>query len=541
MEKKKIIYRITIHILAIITFSYSIFTAIHGIEVGRHWDEVAILDQVQVMIDNGNLLPGRYTYSSIAYLLPVLPLIPDIPKILNSPEISKLQGTEKAHAVQEKLREIVKYDPDPSSKSKSHDFLIQSRIIYIIITYLTIFWIYITVLVWRNNPIEALLASMIFALSWEINYHSRWIMPDAIMMQFASLSMMFLILSIKKKIRAYLFLSAIAAGFAVGSKYNSGLLLASILIVPFIWKENDQFLVLKTKISFLFLILLSFSIAYFFTTPGTLFDPVRFIVDFHEVMTHYGEKGHEGYTVQSPLEHLARLIVFFSSTALSHHIIISIILFTLGMIGIYSLIKDDQFSVWLTFLAFPIIYFLFHSTQKVMFVRNIIVLIPFLSIFTARGIIYLQNRYLKQSSYNFILIIITVIILSSNAFWLYHASDTIANPTNPIDNLTNYITEHPDTNFYVTKSVYRKIAKNKKLLTNNVFTKKGANIDKAVFNSLNVHYYGKRSELPSNRHNYYVWFGPREINFNYYSTWRGEEMLVISPYSTFLKLRLKEK
>lgn len=544
--KSNLLYRSIIHCIAAILLAYSVFTAIKGIEVGRHWDEVAILDQVQLMIDNGNLLPGRYTYSSISYLLPVIPLIPHAADIMNEADIKNLPDSEKSFAIQEKLRKVVKYDPDPKSTKESHTYLIHSRILYIVLTYLSIIWIYLAVLSWRNNPLEALLAAAIFALSWEINYHSRWIMPDAIMMQFAALSMMFLVFTIKKNIKVYLYLSAIAAAFAVGTKYNAGLLLASILIVPLIWKEGDKSISFKNKLTFLFITLLSFSIAYFFSTPGTLFDPIRFVVDFYEVMTHYGDRGHEGYTIHSTLEHLARLTVFFSTTALSYHFIISLILFTFSAIGFYALIKKDSKILWISFLAFPVIYFAFHATQKVMFVRNILVLIPFLSILSARGIFYIHERYLKNTTYNFVLIILIFVMLGINSFWLYHSAESIARPKDPIDQLIHHINEHPDTKYYISKSVQTRISKRlgekpKIVLTGKTTTDKKANAEKAVFNSMDVHYYGKRSEMPSNRYNYYTWFGPKEINYNYYSTWRGEEFLVIAPFSSFLKLNINEK
>ena len=47
-------------------------------------------------------------------------------------------------------------------------------------------WLYRLVLTWRGSRIEALLAASLLALSWEVSYHTRWVAPDGLLMQFSA-------------------------------------------------------------------------------------------------------------------------------------------------------------------------------------------------------------------------------------------------------------------------------------------------------------------------------------------------------------------
>jgi 4-amino-4-deoxy-L-arabinose transferase-like glycosyltransferase len=105
-------------------------------------------------------------------------------------------------------------------KNLFHAYLLRVRTVFLLITSLSVLWVYLIVLHWRGSWVEALLASAFLALSWEVAYHLRWIAADGILMQFGALTFLFTLrASLKRHGRLWLQLAAAAAGLACGTKY----------------------------------------------------------------------------------------------------------------------------------------------------------------------------------------------------------------------------------------------------------------------------------------------------------------------------------
>lgn len=188
---------------------------------------------------------------------------------------------------------------------------------------------------------------------------------------------------IEKGKKSSIYWAAALGGLSVGAKYN-----AIIVIVPVILT-----LVLRFRVKGLRhvpLIMAVFAIGFIITTPYALLDMAKFMNDFSYEIWHYKWKGHFGAQSISPI--IEYLRYFWSVGALQ---------FLLSVSGFFAIIFRGG-AKGLVLAAFPVIYILFMSQYKVVFYRNMILIIPFLGVgfgtsvwiiykFLAKGFAWTKN------------------------------------------------------------------------------------------------------------------------------------------------------
>src|SRR5436309_3343424 len=104
------------------------------------------------------------------------------------------------------------------------------RAIFLLLSSLSIVWLYCLNVVLGRSRIESFLAAAILSCSWEVAYHSRWIAPDAVMMQFGLLSFLCVAAGAKWNRVHWLYLGAAAVGLAAGTKYPGALILPFFMV-----------------------------------------------------------------------------------------------------------------------------------------------------------------------------------------------------------------------------------------------------------------------------------------------------------------------
>ena len=390
-----------LHFTFIPILAVLIYVSAAGVNFGHYWDEgVAYLRPVERSIRGGSFLPDWYIYPSLRYELTLLCTVPDIFKYFSS-----------EHPEKTGLRAYL------LEKVKGRDFLLRSRLAGILVTHAALVWIYWAVFVWRRSRIEAFLAASLAGLSWEFAYHARWPIVDTFVMQFAALMILALILSQMKSAQGerWLRLSALAAGLACGSKYTGGLLLIPVLITCFIygWKVAGKKIPFRILINKIWI----FFFAYLITTPGTLFQFAQFTEHIiYDYRAYSG--GHGGYTVTPGWDHFSRIFVYFFLVMFSKYPLIAAFFFILALIGVVTLVLEEK-RMALIFLSFPCLYLVFFSLQKIMIVRNYLVIIPFFAILAARGTVFLYRRVLVRRSFRAMFAFLTILFLCVNGFWLY--------------------------------------------------------------------------------------------------------------------------
>jgi hypothetical protein len=166
-----------------------------------------------------------------------------------------------------------------------------------------------------------------------------------------------------------------------------------------------------------------------------------------------------------------------------------------------------------------------------MVVRNLLVLGPFLAILSARGTCFIYERFkfkiIKPLVITFILFLLTI-----NGIWLIYAGESIRKnePLTLIQNLDAYISKRPDTHFSVSPQVSQALAVLKKKTPKNINNHPSEKADVAIFLASEMFRHLGEPNIPANRrHLTTTWFGPYEVNFNYYPTWKGSNRILFMP------------
>jgi hypothetical protein len=180
----------------------------YGLDFGTHWGEGrAKLDSVAKSVESGLFLQSvneptghSYNHGGVNYLLSWSALAPELSTLLRNGPYTR-----------ETLSEIV----TPLLPTLG----LRVRAIYVLLSSLSVLWLYFLCRAMDRSQIESFLAAAILGLSWEIGYHSRWIAPDAVMMQFAVLSFLCFGVAMKRRSIGWLYVAAIVVGLAAGTKY----------------------------------------------------------------------------------------------------------------------------------------------------------------------------------------------------------------------------------------------------------------------------------------------------------------------------------
>lgn len=519
-----------------------ILTGLRGIDFGlRHPDEPFLIRETLASVDSGVYLPKLYNYPSISYWLTFSGLVPDLPDIL-------FDDADAVKVIQ-KLGE---------------DYYVRVRVVFLLLSALAIVWVYGAVLVWRRSIFEALTAACVLGFSWEFAYHARYIAPDAILVQFVSLMMLLCCLAYfhlppphplplsAPRFPNYLYLAAVAAGLALGTKYTAGVVVVPVglvvLAIP-IRKGGlrAQQQTLENNVSYatpsepahphqpmkysvfvrqIFLMVVVLVGTYLITTPGTVLDSDEFWKDVEFERKHYGEIGHQDQTVDPGLDHLERIFDYLGLVGLSVYRPIALFLIGLMVVGIGATLRENWYFA-LLLLSFPVIYSGYLSLQRVMFVRNLLVVLPFMAIFIGRGVGFLLDLSQDMQRYRFVRLGLSAVMAGvcvTNASWLYTTAETIAHPPDELAEFVAYAADNPETQFSVSDQIHFNLEKEGYPLPENmVVSAWDSAYEYGVFYTWEV-----REIIPPNHHDTISrWFGPHDINLNYYPLWNTQTIIVL--------------
>ena len=482
-----------------------IMTGLRGLDFGYHWDEApAQVDPVRRSLEHQVLLPGYYTYPSVNYWLNLGALAPSLLKAL-------LTGRN----IQEHLLAAI----------DTHTYLLRIRAIHVLVSALAVIWIYFAVLFWRKSKAEAFLAGSILGLSWEVAYHSRWAAPDSIMMQFGALYLLTMLrLHLKPAEPKLRHLSAISAGLACGTKYPGGIFLFPLLLLVYLNRGSVE---RRRSIGSVLLETTGIFVGTFIlVTPGSVLQPWRFWEHVVEAFQWYNQRGLFGFTVEPGLDHLSRIVTYLSLVLLSRYATVSAVLAGFALVGAASVWKSSR-KVGLLLVLLPLSYVLFFGLQRLMIVRNLLVLAPFMAILTARGVAATWQR-LNARLPRLLLSSAITAILVVNGGWLIHAAETIRDPNSDryVSDLASYVIAKPLDEFYVSPRVWGALQAMGAPRPPNMTISLSETVDFVA-----IYAYEAMTDWrnwPANIRGLIVAsFGPMEVNFNYYPNWSGNDRIIL--------------
>lgn len=490
--------------LAVLWFFF-VVVEIVGVDFGLHWDEDKLVKSIQWSVDHTTVLPNSYLYPSFTHTVGLLTLGTDV---------ARWYFSERTVGIS--LRETLLKATDKAN------FLIRMRLWTILGASLALIWVFGASRAMSDNPWEGLFAAGLLGLSWEVSYHARWFTVDPWLLNFGALTLFFLCLA-RTSTRAglWFFAAAATAGLAAGTKQTGVLLLPGVLVLA---KKNRGILIAV------------FIAVFLLTTPGLLFQPTVFFRDALFQYQTYGHLGNDAYTVGRGGDHLWRMIAYLGLSVFSRFTPLAFLVSLLVVIGAIRLWKNDRvFAVGL--FIFPVLLVGLFSVQVVMIVRNLLVLVPLLAFLAGRGFFSIRNRLSERPSLVSAFSAILLFGLLSNGIWNVYAAWTIRLRTTnyQVWLLSQYLDDNPQSRFLLSPrsaEALRSIGyQGKPFLTIDPRN----TTDFTVFSSGEA---GKRfdGQWPANRRGYTeAWFGPYEVNLDYYPTWLGEHRFVVMKTERALK------
>ncbi|MBN2500177.1 MAG: glycosyltransferase family 39 protein [Anaerolineales bacterium] len=508
------IRKIAIIILPLIViFSFVVVVNLAGVDFGYQWEQKNMTGFVNQYLRTGSLLPGWYNYPPMVTYVELSATIPyAVPYVLH-------------HGFD--LRQLRQYLLDDVVKANFDAFVLNIRKVFVGVTALALVWEYLGVYAVNKRAPEAFFAAAFLGLSWELTYQARWIAPHTVMMQFGALTVMFIMLAMtrEKNKKLWIILAGVAAGLATATKYPAGLLLLPVGAAAFfVTKEGGLFN--RSRILLFLGIGLAFVAAYLLVAPGTLLEFDAFMSAIRYEMTHYS-KGHGQQTVVGGWPHLILELNYFARVLFSAFQPLAVLIFSMSLVGMYAYLRENR-DLGITLVSFPVVYVAYFSLQNVMFVSNMVLIMPFLAVFAARGVMYIFMLIPVQPA-RFAWIGLFAIVVIVNSGWLVYTVGTLQdrNTDRFVKEFVAFVDAAPEETFYVTEQVKEAVTAVDGQTRKNISTELSSEVDWVVFyfyeDMRNPGYWpvNKPGIAPKA-------FGPLDINLDYYASWQGDDRILLT-------------
>ena len=485
-------------------------TGLFALDFGPHWDEAsAWLQPLERSIREGVPLPGRYNYPSLGYWLTLLATAPEV-----------IEAGLAGHDVREHVIARI-YEPS---------FRLRLRAVFMAVSSLAVLWMYALVWRWRGSRVEALVAACLLGFSWEFAYHARWIAPDALLLQFASLTMFALFRAVHADDgRSWLYMASACAGLACGTKYPGGLLMApvgvaTLMVASRLGSDKPRQRLIRTSLVAVVLFVGSFLV----TTPGVVFDHAMFRANVSYEVKHYNEFGHVAHTVEAGRTHAALVLEYLAGHFLSPHGWIAWSGSALALAGLCAIWRERP-ALALMVVLFPVLHIVYMSTMVVFIVRNMLVDAPFIVILVARGASFVHSRLPSRvartgfASVGFSLLLLNAAFLGWAAERTRHRS-----VDRSFQELARHVSSSRDSVFLLTTRIRAGLERIGAL----------DGLENVVSTSAETHTHvvalaseaGRPDDLWKLGTPSICWFGPYEINLDYYPTaWNQRERILVTP------------
>ena len=484
-------------LLVLLPMGAMILTGWLGVDFGEHWDQQHRVRDLTHALQENTLLPDDYNYPSVTFWLTLLAAAPEVAEVVDlDPETEEFRGELTAYL-------------------RSDAFQFAARRLFLVVTSLTSLWVFGALLAWRRRVLEGLVAAALVAGSFEIAYHARWVAPDAILMQFCAMSALGCVCALRtRRTSAWLTLAAVAAGLAAGTKYTGGACLLPVVVVALGEPRRVAALARVTTV---------FALTFLVTTPGALLEPTRFLTHVLYEIQHYQE-GHVGFTVEAGGEHLFKMLRYLLLAGPSPWALASVPLCLLGLLGAVGLWRDSR-RLALVILVLPLLFVPYLASQKVMFVRNLLLVMPFAAILSARGAGLVWDLCRARPARLALAAGLTAIV-GANIGFTYYAARTIGNDTTErlARAVEGYIEGRPELVFQLSPRVDALLQEHGAQPGAHVRREPDETADVIALFPLEIRTQGY---WPSNDPDLKDTLGPLSVNYDYYATWWSRHVIMI--------------
>lgn len=323
-------------------------------------DEAHHFNRVVSMVKSGDYNPHYFHKPSLHFYL-------RMPVVALSFLWNVKQGGIKS------LKEIVTKDQEGIagySFSASHPGIVKwNRAFSVLLGALTVLLTFCIVFEFTADPIASFIGGMLVIFSPALLEHGATIGVDVVMDFFCLLTTYLCLRFYKEGKLSDLILGSLAAGLAVSSKYNA-LPIVAVPIAAALLTKDSKHCCLSVKA-----LILSVG-GFLLGSPYIIKELPLFLDQFAYEIWHYKIAGHEGHTGEPGV---GQAIFYTKWLAFESLGLVGLIA---GIFGAIVLFRKERWNTTLVAL-FPILFFILMIEQRVNFTRNMLVVIPYLSIFAA--------------------------------------------------------------------------------------------------------------------------------------------------------------
>ena len=132
-------------------FLFAVVVGVRGVDFGYHWDENKILKSVANSIETATLLPGWYNYPSLSYGIALAAVAPEAVSAMA--EARSVIATDADKNL--KKDRLAALSGDLAGVAFADYYKIRVRTIFLVLSMLSIIWVYVFVYIWRRRWWEA--------------------------------------------------------------------------------------------------------------------------------------------------------------------------------------------------------------------------------------------------------------------------------------------------------------------------------------------------------------------------------------------------
>ncbi len=255
-----------------------------------------------------------------------------------------------------------------------------------------------------------LLSALFLAVSFLYVRDSHYGTPDVAMSSLVILAILFAVYFIRTGRPRFAVLSGIAAGFAISTKWIAlPILLPLFLAIVFRRKmqsgDHRRFQLLSMASCVIAGVLIGIIIGSF----QIFLDPMPF---YSKVVAEFGTSQSPGFMGIWQVDTLSGWVFYLNTLSMGVGIIM-LGLTVMGMLGCLFLATSSQRYIWVTFMSFPLAYYVLMGSTRHYFSRYALPLIPFLAIFAAFMIVAVIVQWLESTKISHSRLIATLLVLLS--------------------------------------------------------------------------------------------------------------------------------
>jgi hypothetical protein len=418
---------VTVAFLALFFFG----TGLLGLDFGRHWDEPYQINGLTDCVDKLTLFPQRYIYHGLYFGLGV-PVMLALTLRPFGQALSELLRAPTPIANLGALPAMRTFQQSANRALNSHAYLLGTRGLVLAISTLTLVWVYLTVRrLYPRRYLPAVAAAAFVAGCWELQYHARFIAVDAPIAAFAALELLLLTHAATApspgRATRWYCAAAVAAGLMLACKATGVFGLVPIAAFPGLMSETlggraRRRLVLTLRG------MLALFVTAFVLSPAVFLDPLRYVAQLRVTQRDYNLMAidHPHY-VTGFFEHFRRLSVWFLAVVPSHFVLPALCFSGLALIGVVELLRRHRrlTLTWLTFVAASIAGL---TPNRLLIVRNDLMLIPFMAVAFGAGVMLVGDR-LPRRHLRYALALLVAGTVVANGTWLFTAGLSVRTTT----------------------------------------------------------------------------------------------------------------